>query len=165
MLNTQGEHHMTRKLCKIVHDHDMFGHSVKLKTSTKEITLQSGSDTDWQPFNKKITSECYWFRSPDITPDQLRDTTHVLNQLESDFEFRVWESATKWDASLKVTSESDAHQVAWSLMGMWAKWDADQEKSFKTAQKPVKPLKVESDSDGNLVIKGKLKVNQVQLPD
>lgn len=156
---------MTRKLCKIVHDHTMFGHSVSLITSQGDICVQQHAHTDWQPLNQKVVSDYYWFRSPQITLDQLRETMQVLLMLDEPFEFEVWENTNTWDSSLKVTSELDASHVAWSLMGTWVKWSAQQEQEFLDSQKPPPTLKVEIDDQGNKVITGKISVSQIQVPD
>lgn len=156
---------MSRKLCKITHETSMFGTQVKMHVADEQILLQDNASQSWKRNNKRLVSDSYWFRSPQITLDQLRDTMPVLSNLESDFEFRVWHNQNKFDAHLRVKTESDAAQVAWSLMGTWVKWDQAQEDQFTQAAKPPKPLKVTKNADGTVTIQGKVTVNQTQMPD
>jgi hypothetical protein len=156
---------MSRKLCKITHETNMFGTQVKMHVGDEQILLQDNAEISWAHKNKRCKSDSYWFRSPDISVDQLRDTMPVLSNLESDFEFRVWYNQGKSDAQLRVQTESDAAQVAWSLMGTWVKWDQAQEDQFTQAAKPPKPLKVTKNADGTVTIQGKVTVSQTQMPD
>lgn len=158
---------MSRKQAKIVCETNMFGTKVSVQTSPDDsVVIDANSEVNWQKSNKKLAKDYYWLRAPVVDQSGLQAAAQVLTQVGNPFEFKVWhKDGAICDASLKLSDESDAALAAWSLNGVWCKWDSDQEAAFVTSQKKPKPLKVHVDSQGRVTIKGKIRVQQVGVQD
>jgi hypothetical protein len=137
---------------------NMFGHTYVLKG--KESTYQVGENIESDLFakhQKKTASKFFWFRAPKITENQLRETVEFLSNLDGNFVFDVYETGKELDASLKLTNDLDAANLAWSLTEAWMKWNQGDEDAWLEARKPVK-LQIEKDEDGNVTVKANVTV-------
>jgi hypothetical protein len=136
---------------------DMFGHKYVMTNGTDNWDIPEVQENEWTK-NQKQVKKFYWFRSPKITVREIESTLGLLGESEGKFNFEVWETDGKFDASLKVENHDDATNIAWTLTETWMKWSKESENEFKASLKPQKPLKAKIDKNGNLVVKGKVTV-------
>jgi hypothetical protein len=158
-----------RKKLSIQHDKSLFGHTYTLVQGDLSVEIIKNMDSDFKKNSSRITKNYYWFRAPKISQDALMESMQGLCYMEGKHQLEVWATvhenqAPQFDASLKLVDDVDAASWAWSYTDVWMKWDDAAEKEFKEGLKPQKGLKVYTDKDGNLKVKGKVTVTELSDP-
>lgn len=115
---------------------NMFGHTYHLKIGDELILVAENLEQDWQQRQKPLRKG-YWFRAPSISVADLATTLSFLGDLENSFDLEVMgESADKLSSSLRMSNETDAATVAWTLTTTWMKWSKSDEKDLKSHKPP-----------------------------
>jgi hypothetical protein len=158
-----------RKKLAIQHDRSLFGHTYTLVKGDLSVEIIKNMDSDFKKNAGRITKNYYWFRAPKISQAALMESMQGLCNLEGKHQLEVWATVNEnqeplFDASLKLVDDVDAASWAWSYTDVWMKWDDAAEKEFKAGLKPQKGLKVYTDKDGNLKVKGNITVSQISDP-
>lgn len=126
--------------------HNMFGYSYSLKIGESQVTVAENLEQDWQAHQKNLRKG-FWFRAPHISIANLATTLSFLGDLENNFDLQVTgESADKLSASLRLSDETDAATVAWTLTTIWMKWSKSDEKELKS----TKPAKIRVTKSGKI---------------
>lgn len=150
-----------RNKLSIKHDKGLLGHTHTLVHEDLSVEISKNMESDFRKNASRISKNYYWFRAPKISQAALEETVQGLCNLEGKHQLEVWVTQQEnksplFDASLKLVDEVDAASWAWSYTDVWMKWDDAAEKEFKDGLKPQKGLKVYTDKDGNLKVKGKV---------
>lgn len=148
-----------RKPVAIQHKTNMFGTTVSIQVGEDTHVLAENLLKSWKKLNKR-QPKAFWFRAPNATMEQIRTTAQFLENLEQPFHFQIWHDQGKWDASLRVSDETDAATVAWSLNGVLDKWTQEEEQELR-ASRNAKPLKARVGKDGKV----RVKVTVSEIPD
>jgi hypothetical protein len=131
------------------HSANMFGHTYHLVLSDETVLVRENLETDWQLKQKNI-KKYFWFRSPSISLADLGTTLSFLSELENTYFLEVFgESKDKLSASLKLSDETDAATLAWTLTTTWMKWSKSEEKELKSRR----PAKVKVGKNGKITVK------------
>lgn len=152
-----------RKKLSIQHTKNLFGHNHTLVQGDLSVPLSTNMEIDFKKNASRISKNYYWFRAPKISLESLNETVQGLCNLEGKHQLEIWATVQEgrdpqFDASLKLVDDVDAASWAWGYTDVWMKWDDAAEKEFQDALKPTKALKVYTDKDGNLKVKGKVTV-------
>jgi transcriptional regulator len=148
-----------RKPVKLNHSTNMFGTTVSIQVGEDVHVLADNLEKSFKKLNKRI-EKGYWFRSTETDLSRIRDTVRFLENLEQPFHFQLWHDDGKWDMSLRVSDETDAATVAWSLNGILLKWTPEEEADLKRSRNQ-KPLKARVTKDGKV----KVKITVASIPD
>lgn len=131
------------------HSANMFGHTYKLVLGDDTVLVRENLETDWQLKQKNI-KKYFWFRAPSISIADLGTTLSFLSELENTYFLEVFgESQDKLSASLKLSDETDAATLAWTLTTTWMKWSKSEEKELKSRR----PSKVKVGKNGKITVK------------
>ena len=139
-----------RKKQKITCTENLFGHNYTVADDENSVELASAVELDWTSRQRRL-KQCYWFRAPRISLDQLADTARGLVNTDGRFQFDIWRTEHSWEASLKFEDEMDATTWAWSRAHYWQKWDAAQEKQL-LQQLRSRPKKARVTKDGRVKV-------------
>ena len=131
------------------HTTNMFGHTYHLMIGESQLLVRENLENDWLSRQKNIKKH-FWFRAPKISLADLGTTLSFLSELENNYLLEVFgESEDKLSASLKLSDETDAATVAWTLTGTWMKWSKNDEKDLKSRR----PAQVKVGKDGSVKVK------------
>ena len=131
------------------HSANMFGHTYHLVLGDEPVLVRENLETDWQLKQKNI-KKYFWFRAPSISLADLGTTLSFLSELENTYFLEVFgESQDKLSASLKLSDETDAATLAWTLTTTWMKWSKSEEKELKSRR----PAKVKVGKNGKITVK------------
>lgn len=131
------------------HSANMFGHTYHLVLGDDTVLVRENLETDWQLKQKNI-KKYFWFRAPSISLADLGTTLSFLSELENTYFLEVFgESQDKLSASLKLSDETDAATLAWTLTTTWMKWSKSEEKELKSRR----PSKVKVGKNGKITVK------------
>ena len=131
------------------HSSNMFGYSYTLVVGDSKVVVRENLEQDWLVRQKNIRKG-YWFRAPTISVEDLGTTINFLSELENPYNLEVYgDTPDKLSASLKLSDETDAATLAWTLTGTWMKWSKGDEKDLKSRR----PAQVKVGKDGSVKVK------------
>jgi hypothetical protein len=151
-----------RKKSKLTVTENMFGRSFELKCGDQVHTLVTNQqDGQWLRKGNLGTANYWWFRAPSISVEQLGQTVRSLAHMQHAFEFHVWYTDNKLDASIKISDEIDAATFAWSHTEMWMKWSTQAEAELSKGRRPTPALKATVDKNGKVRVRGQVTVTSM----
>ena len=143
---------MAYKKLRWAKDTNVFGTTVAYHTKDKSLNEEVVSSLEFDPI-KRLSPRLrtgYFFRSPDIKPDQWSGVFATLEQIVG--KINIWaELDTKTEkitAYAIVEDRSDAAMWAWAQVETFQKWSAAQQEEARK-----KPQKIKINKDGTVTIR------------
>jgi hypothetical protein len=142
---------MRSKSLKLTSITNSLGTSVILESRDKSYTETLVEYMEFDPLknNKSKISGGYFFRSPNIKPEQWRSMLESLERIDGKFSISAKIYKTKNGDSVtgyaRLENKDDAALFAWTNVQEWQKWSDEKEAEYQASVKRKPGLKVTKD--------------------